>query len=742
MNKFKNVSKRLVVFLVLFSFLVGLLPLNFNTETVYAAKGKKNGTCYLFIVDSDASAKALSDIGVSDSSKAKILIYNAGKNYDSSAAGKNKDFKAALKKVKSVKQGAVIFFPSLLDVPPGAFTQAFNDKKHLTMNLLGNGSTSEHYGNNKAKNIKLFIDALSGLNKAKTKIIYNLPIPAVSGSSDACKAVVITNENSCFSKYFSTNKTKFSVESNPYSYYLNASTIVSSLKAKDKTTFKYLAYGTDVDEKGNMASGDSSGDSSEDADDNNVYTTSNDGKVKDKDHLFGDSGAPARYTMDGAEYYDVAVPYNTSIKHIGGYATSATTENKSYHYIGSTNDWANKQNGLFNVYNDGPGGLSYISSKYTNFAYDDNAGGLSYVMADGVKFYCAGIGQGLYANSAWGLKVNKNGEPNWDAVLSEVLNGKYPARAGMFFDLLLKDGTQIHFVACDFIGAVHSIGGADTKQDGITYTHSKLNCKQYLTMWHCDSPWHMVECSAKKGSSRDTIREKLGISKDNPVMYIRIWKASLNKDSGHITVASGMKDGTSKGSALSDAADGSNPDKKEVSDQYMKGYYDESELSAWTKIINESYIGYKSVTRNELNQSDLSSLSRWEKNVKYDDLENHGVFHIFRWLFMVMAILMMIWSVLLYCAYWMDKVNPFCLPFSFVSILTLGRLETAPTEEECNFTTRGLFKEKDTKSKFINHKYMLFVCISLIFFSVLILTGTLYKIILTVIGFVAGLFGF
>ena len=261
-------------------------------------------------------------------------------------------------------------------------------------------------------------------------------------------------------------------------------------------------------------------------------------------------------------------------------------------------------------------------------------------------------------------------------------------------------------------------------------------------MWHCDSPWHMVEYSSDGSGSPEKIREKLGISKDNPVMYIRIWKASLNKDSGHITVASGMKDGTSKGSALSDAADGSNPDKKEVSDKYMKGYYDESELSAWTKIINESYIGYKSVTRNELNQSELSSLSRWETNVKYDDLENHGVFHIFRWLFMVMAILMMIWSVLLYCAYWMDKVNPFCLPFSFVSILTLGRLETAPTEEECNFTTRGLFKEKDTKSKFINHKYMLFVCLSMIFFSVLILTGTLYKIILTVIGFVAGIFGF
>ena len=741
MNKFKNVSKRLVVFLVLFSFLVGLLPLNFNTETVYAAKGKKNGTCYLFIVDSDASAKALSDIGVSDSSKAKILVYNAGKDYDSSAAGNNKDFKAALKKVKSVKQGAVVFLPSLLDVPPKAYTQAYNDKKHLTMNLVGNnGSTFEHYGNKKGKNIKLFIDALSGLNKAKTKIIFKLPVPAVSGGTEAFKATVINNENSCFSNYFSSNKTKFSVESNPCSSYTNYSTLVSSLKAKDKTTFKYLAYGKDVDEKGNMASSDSSGDSSGDSDDNNVYTTSNDGTVKDKDHLFGDSGAPARYTMDGAQYYDVAVPYNTSIKHIGGYATSATSTGK-YKFSGSKNDWKTKQNALFNIFNNTVGELGALSSAYTKFDFDDNAGGLGYIMIGDVKCYTAAIGQGLYANSAWGLKVNKNGEPNWNAI-SDLLNQGTPVKSGLFYDLLLKDGTQIHFIEQSMIGIGHAVGGPETTQDKITYKKANMNYEQYRGMWHCDSPWQMVECSAKSGSSADKIREALGITKDNPVMYIRIWNASLYKYAGKVTVASGMKEGTSKGSALSDASDGSNPDKKEVSDQYMKGYYDESELSAWTKIINESYIGYKSVTRNELNQSDLSSLSRWEQNVKYDDLENHGVFHIFRWLFMVMAILMMIWSVLLYCAYWMDKVNPFCLPFSFVSILTLGRLETAPTEEECNFTTRGLFKEKDTKSKFINHKYMLFVCLSLIFFSVLILTGTLYKIILTVIGFVAGLFGF
>ena len=736
MNKLKNVSKRLVIFFILFSFLAGLLPLNFNTEKVYA-KSKEAGTCYLFIVDSDASAKALSGIGVSDSSKAKILVYNVGKNYDFNAASKNKDFKEALKKVKKVKQGAVVFLPSLLDVPPKAYTQAYNSSKHLTMNLVGNGTTSDHYGKIKAKNIKLFIDGLSDLNKAKTKIIYKLPVPAVSDSSEAFKATVINNENSCFSNYFSSNKTKFSVKSNPCSSYTNYSTLVNTLKGIDSTTFQYLSY-NDVDAKGNMASGDSSGDSS-DNNDNNVYTTSNDGKVKDKDHLFGDSGAPARYTMKDAKYYDVAVPYATSIKHIGGYAISAVSTGK-YKFSGSKNDWSTKQNALFNIFNTTVGELGALSNVYTKFDYDDNAGGLAYIMIGDVKCYTAAIGQGLYANSAWGLKVNKNGEPNWTAI-KDLLNNGTPVKSGLFYDLLLKDGTQIHFIEQSMIGKGHAVGGPETSQDNITYKKAEMKYEQYRGMWHSDNPWQMVECSAKKGSSADKIRKALGITEDNPVMYIRVWDASLYKYAGKVTVASGMKEGTSKGSALSDASDGSsNGEKKEVSDQYMKGYYDESQLSAWTKIINEKYIGYKSLTRNELSQSELNSLSDWEQNIKYDDLENHGIFKYFRYVFMFIAIMMMVYSVLLYCCYWFDKVNPL-FDISLLYIVTFGKLTAAPTDEEVNYTVQDFFKNNKGKSKFVNHKYMIVVCLSLIFFSLMILTGSIYKIIFSIITWISRVFG-
>ena len=35
MNKLKNISKKLVIFLVIFSFLVGIFPLIFNTENLW-----------------------------------------------------------------------------------------------------------------------------------------------------------------------------------------------------------------------------------------------------------------------------------------------------------------------------------------------------------------------------------------------------------------------------------------------------------------------------------------------------------------------------------------------------------------------------------------------------------------------------------------------------------------------------------------------------------------------------------
>ena len=179
--------------------------------------------------------------------------------------------------------------------------------------------------------------------------------------------------------------------------------------------------------------------------------------------------------------------------------------------------------------------------------------------------------------------------------------------------------------------------------------------------------------------------------------------------------------------------------KQIAEDAAKKGYLSESELSAWTKIINEKYIGYADVTRDNLSQSDLNSLNSWEQNVNYDDIENHGIFKYFRYVFMFIAIMMMVYSVLLYCAFWFDKINPF-FDFSLLYILTFGKLSVAPTDEEVNFTVQNFFQNNEGKSKYINHKYIIVVCISLIVFSLLIITGSLYRIIMLILMFLSNFF--
>lgn len=169
-----------------------------------------------------------------------------------------------------------------------------------------------------------------------------------------------------------------------------------------------------------------------------------------------------------------------------------------------------------------------------------------------------------------------------------------------------------------------------------------------------------------------------------------------------------------------------------------KGYLTEEELSAWTKIINENFIGYKDVLREDLSQSDLSSLSTWETNVRYDELENHGIFNFFRKLFVGIGIFMLLYSGILYCCYWLDRINPF-YDLDFLDLATIGKLATAPTEEECNFHVKDFFKDNKDKAKYVNHKAIITICLGLIIFGLMIITGSIYKIVIGIIGLVGDL---
>ena len=691
MNKLKNISKKLVIFLVIFSFLVGIFPLIFNTETVYAKKNKAKEACYVIIADDYDTFK---DLGVTDGSKAKIAVLSTSMVFTTTPPFDSTDkAQKIFKNLSNASHAEVIYIPS---------SKAWTDSKKQKTN-----DSAIKFGYDKGQTARNIMNKFSGVSK-KDKFVTKFQSYTGNNGNAYLMTGYIGKMNLGLSYYMAgkdekgdkvkgMKKVGATLIEAPSAINGDksgqAEMLVTLLKNSKSNAFAYLtADSTKKDSSGNLVSSDSS--------DNNDNGTNEILEFKNTKEVFDKCG------KNGDDEH---------VKYLEAYAVFLYGQNYSKACIAGILGNAMKETGVDPKYS----GKKYcgmfcftpsmFSDKYVQKCSHSKFTAVNGkpICADGsCQIIMAAEALGTNAKGAYGGQQSKMN----DFLTNYKASGKYsiPKKLSQTIKNLddykqldsPEDAAMLWMLCFERNKGIY----LPTNQDGCQ-AHPDQQSGDYTYRG-----WFELEFNNNKNGRpymAKVIADWLGSS-----AFDDVGQDSLNK-------ASEMAEEAQK-----------------------KGYLSEEELSSWTKIVNEKFINYKDVTRNNLNQSELSSLSRWEHNVKYDDLENHGVFHIFRWLFMVMAILMMIWSVLLYCAYWMDKVNPFCLPFSFVSFLTMGKLETAPTEEECNFTTRGLFKEKDTKSKFINHKYMLFVCLSMIFFSVLILTGTLYKIILSVIGFVAGIFGF
>lgn len=702
MSKLRNISKRLVVFLLMFSFLVGILPLNFNTEKVYAKKNKSKAAFYLIVADDYDTFK---DLGVTDSSKAKIAVVNSTDFFyiqpPLTTTDKGKKIDSLL---ASVSHAEIVYIPSAKN-----WTNSTSKKSD---------DSAKKWGKQKGKLAESLMKTYKGISKSDkyVALMQNKKIIGIPGSETATAATMnsyISKMNDSMTSYLkSSSKKNKAVSTNTLTissgmnsdFSEQKEALVKVLKSKDSDAFKYLTSDAKkVDANGSNLNDDSNSGDSKSGDGAQYQKTEDmlkaigvDAKYKDKVETY------ATY-LTGLQYSDAATAgILANIATESGFnPLSGNSENGGlFGFTPMTNFSNSKFNkdcthtkgtaGGQSVCSDGKCQIYYVLDCLKG-AIDSRANRISKANKFFSQHKPSEFSYGAVAQKSWGSAT----KVTWPDKIETVKNlDEYKKMT----DPVSASGV---FMICYEVCAGTSVPcGLRSIDEGNAMTDA--GDKSFIDMMLRE--WDMTPKDSRLGRAK-------------PIYEWLTGKEFANN--GNTGNAEQMAEEAQK-----------------------KGYLTEEELSAWTKIVNEKFINYKGVTRNSLTQSELSSLSRWEKNVKYDDLENHGVFHIFRWLFMVAAIIMMIWSVLLYCAYWLDKVNPFCLPFSFVSLLTAGRLETAPTEEECNFTTRGLFQEKGTKSKFINHKYMLFVCLSLIFFSVLILTGTLYKIILSVIGFVARIFGF
>lgn len=155
------------------------------------------------------------------------------------------------------------------------------------------------------------------------------------------------------------------------------------------------------------------------------------------------------------------------------------------------------------------------------------------------------------------------------------------------------------------------------------------------------------------------------------------------------------------------------------------GIWKEEDLAAFVKLNETDLTPYlDDALRSKLTQLDVESLANWERNI-HNNTSDSGAIHYLRIFVMFMGIILIVWSVFIYLAYWFDRINNF-IDLDFLGILTFNKLHISDTEEECTFHLKTLGK---TEKKTVNHRAVCIVSITGICFGTLIVSGTLYKIL-------------
>ena len=168
----------------------------------------------------------------------------------------------------------------------------------------------------------------------------------------------------------------------------------------------------------------------------------------------------------------------------------------------------------------------------------------------------------------------------------------------------------------------------------------------------------------------------------------------------------------------------------------FNGYWSETDLTAYCKLneidINNEYL--TSALRENLDKSGQSALANWNEQIKTE--EENKFQSIFRVAIMVLGIILTIWAVFLYLAYWVDRINNF-IEIDFVAILTFNKFRISEDESKCTY----MIKDKaDSKIRTVNHRAILFICGVMIGTGALMITGLVYKLVFWIISVVTGIF--
>lgn len=195
--------------------------------------------------------------------------------------------------------------------------------------------------------------------------------------------------------------------------------------------------------------------------------------------------------------------------------------------------------------------------------------------------------------------------------------------------------------------------------------------------------------------------------------------------------------GTNAGTATDDEGNATGENTIGLSQEAMMGGLTEKELSAYCQLseanIQDMYISDAQIEN--LSQSEVQSVDSWKDNIGMNDADK-GFRGVLRRLVQLFGILLTLWALLLYIAYWVDRLNNF-IEIDLVSILTFGKFRISDSEDE---STYKMFHNKGKGQRTVNHRNIITISVIALAFGALLMTGTLYKAITKLVIFIIHIF--
>lgn len=140
------------------------------------------------------------------------------------------------------------------------------------------------------------------------------------------------------------------------------------------------------------------------------------------------------------------------------------------------------------------------------------------------------------------------------------------------------------------------------------------------------------------------------------------------------------------------------------------------------ELLNHTTIG-------EMTQDDLEVLEGWRTNVDMEKNES-GFISVLRWVTVLVGILLLLWAILVYLAFWFDHINSFVY-LDMLHIITLGQLHICPPNEKPTFKMGS-----EVKNRTVSHGQILCICGVAVLFGAGLVSGVFYVLVARLVNFV------